>query len=175
MGNYLGDLVKGREVSTLPPEIQRGVEMHRAIDRLTDSDSDVKELNRLIASRHGRYASVLTDIGFDFFLYRNWREFGPVAFPEFCSATYQCILRQRPLMSEKVAGYATNMAKGRWLDLYTTQRGMNEVLERLKKRLSKPELLEGVEDLLIDFEEEFNQTFLLLFPRLQTLADGYRP
>lgn len=149
--------------------------MHRAIDYLTDHDADVKALNQLIASRHGRYASVLADIGFDYFLCRNWAAFGPVPFPEFCVQTYHCILRQRPIMSEKVAGYATSMSKGKWLNMYTTTAGMNAVFQRLKTRLSRPELLDGVEYLIGDYQEDFNQTFLLLFPRLQTLANGYRP
>lgn len=175
MGNYLGDLLRGKELRALPLAVQRGVEMHRAIDQVTDDDPDVRALNKLVAVRHGRYAPVLTDIGFDYYLCKNWDQFGPEPFPEFSVSTYQNIIDARPLMNEKVAGYATNMAREEWLRLYTTHEGMNKVFHRLKGRLSKPELLVGVDTLLTDFAVEFNETFLLLFPRLQKLADGYRP
>ncbi|OAV45349.1 hypothetical protein A3850_012980 [Lewinella sp. 4G2] len=149
--------------------------MHRAIDLLTDQHPQVKALNALIAKRHGRYASVLTDIGFDHFLFLHWQDFGPEPFATFCTTTYHRILRQRPLMPEKAARFATGMVEGKWLRMYGTVAGMNDVFRRLKKRLSQPELLDGVDTLLVDHHAEFNQAFISLFPDLQTLADGYRP
>ena len=148
--------------------------MHRAIDKLTDEDKDVRALNRLIAARHGRYAGVLTDIGFDYFLWRNWEDFGPGDFEEFTAATYASLYARRGHMSERVRGYVNGMVKDDWLRLYTTRPGMQTVFNRLKPRLSRPALLDGVEDLLTDYEAEFNRTFLLLFPRLQALAHAYR-
>ena len=149
--------------------------MHRAIDILTDNCPEVKALNQLIAKRHGRYASVLTDIGFDHFLYLHWDRFGPAPYGEFCSTTYQRIQRQRPNMPPHAARFSKGMVEGRWLRMYTSIEGMNDVYRRLRKRLSKPELLDGVDELLIDFYEPFNQAFLVLFPELQRLANGYRP
>ena len=148
--------------------------MHRAIDLLTDTEPAVKSLNRSVANRHGRYATVLTDIGFDYQLYLNWDEFGPAPFPDFCAAAYERILRRRLVMPERVARRATGMTRERWLRIYTSEAGMNQVFERLRGRLSKPELLDGVDTLLTDYAPEFNQAFRVLFPRLQTLANGYR-
>ena len=159
----------------MPPAVQRGVMMHREIDLLTDGHPEVKRLNAAIAQRHGRYATVLTDIGFDHFLYLHWERFGPSPFSEFCATTYLGILRQRPHMPSQAARYATDMVEGKWLSMYTSIPGMNDVFNRLRRRLSKPELLDGVETMLADYEAEFNQAFLILFPALQTLADGYRP
>lgn len=149
--------------------------MHREIDRLTDHDPDVKALNKLIAARHGRYAGVVTDIGFDYFLWQNWPAFGPDSFDRFTKNTYRNLQGQRQLMSPRVQGYVDGMVKDNWLQLYTTPEGMQMVFNRLKPRLSHPEYLEGIEYLLDDFEEPFNHTFLLLFPRLQALANAYRP
>lgn len=149
--------------------------MHRAIDRLTDEDKDVRELNRLVADRHGRYAGVITDIGFDYFLWRNWEEHGPGDFTEFVQSTYAGLYARRDHMSDRVKGYVNGMVKDDWLRLYTSRPGMQMVFKRLRPRLSKPEKLDGIDTLLVDFEKEFNQTFLLLFPRLQDLANAYRP
>lgn len=148
--------------------------MHRAIDKMTDEDEDVRALNRLIAQRHGRYAGVLTDVGFDYFLWRNWDDLGPGNFSDFTATTYASLYARRDHMSDRVKGYVNGMVKDDWLRLYTTRPGMQTVFNRLKPRLSRPELLDGVEDMLTDYEAEFNRTFLLLFPRLQTLAHAYR-
>ncbi|WP_139211701.1 ACP phosphodiesterase [Neolewinella agarilytica] len=175
MGNFLGDFVKGARVHLLPPPIKRGIHMHRAIDSLTDHDEDVRALNQLLKPRHGRYAGVITDIGFDYHLWRNWEEFGPAPFSEFTQSTYASLYGRREEMNERVRGYVNQMVKDDWLRLYTSREGMAKVFGRLEPRLSKPELLEGINDTLVDFHEEFNQTFLALFPRLQTLANAYRP
>ena len=174
VGNYLGDLVKGWEVESLPPAIYVGVLMHREIDVVTDTHPEVKSLNVLLAGRFGRYATVLSDIAFDYYLFRHWDRFGPAPWSEFCATTYQCILRARPYMSAKVAGYATNMAGEDWLRLYTSKEGMAGVYRRLKKRVSRPEQLAGLVTILDDYDAAFNQAFLALFPALQQLADGYR-
>ena len=148
--------------------------MHRAIDHLTDHDPDVKSLNALIAEKHGRYAGVITDIVFDHFLCRNWDRFGPLEFDAFRVGTYWSLHARREIMSERVRGYIEGMLHHDWLTLYRTPEGMEHVFARLRPRLSRPELLNGVNDLLTERHAEFNQTFLLLFPRLQTLADAYR-
>lgn len=174
-GNFLGDFVKGKAVADLPEGVQRGIVMHRAIDHLTDHDPDVKQLNQLVAKRHGRYAGVITDICFDHFLCQNWEQFGPLEFDAFRVGTYWALHARREHMSIRVQNYIEGMLNHDWLSLYTTQQGMAHVFGRLRPRLSQPQLLDDVDQLLADHYDEFNQTFLSLFPRLQTLADAYRP
>lgn len=174
VGNYLGDFVKGRAVKKLPEGIQRGIAMHRAIDRLTDEDRDVYALNRLVATRHGRYASVVTDIGFDYFLWQNWPHFGPGDFHEFRLRTYRHLGNATEHMDERVTDFVHRMTADDWLQLYTSREGMKTVFRRLAPRLSKPELITDVHLILEDFEAEFNHTFQRLFPRLQDLANEFR-
>lgn len=173
-GNFLGDFVKGSDVARLPAGVRRGVAMHRAIDHLTDYDPEVRALNRLIRPRHGRYAGVVTDIAFDHYLYRNWARFGPLEFDAFRVATYWGLHARTGAMPPRVRGYVDGMVRHDWLRLYTTPQGMRQVFGRLRPRLSRPTLLDGVDRLLTDYDAAFNQTFLHLFPRLQTLADAYR-
>lgn len=173
-GNFLGDFVKGKEVATLPLGVQRGIMMHRAIDELTDQDPDVKALNQRLSVRHGRYAGVVTDIGFDHFLCLNWARFGPLAFDAFRVSTYWGLHARRQVMSKRVQGYIEGMLQHDWLTLYQTPAGMAQVFRRLRPRLSQPELLDGIDETLVTYHDDFNQTFLRLFPRLQDLADAYR-
>ena len=174
VGNYLGDLVKGRRATILPPEVYRGVLMHRDIDRLTDADPDVRALNAMLRTHHGRYASVVTDIALDHFLSLQWPLLGPVSYASFCRKTYANLNGARGLMPARVQGYVDSMTGNDWLQLYTTEAGMSHVFQRLRRRLSKPELLDGIDDTLRDHAGAFNHVLTQLFPRLQTLADTYR-
>ena len=174
VGNYLGDMLRGREVAALSPEVRRGVQLHREIDRLTDADADVRAINRLLSVRHGRYAPVLSDIAFDHFLCLNWKQLMPTDFALFCQHTYAVLRAGKPHMPVRAARYVDGMTQDNWLALYTTPTGMRQVFDRLQPRLSRPELLTGIDDSLRDFAPALNRTFLLLFARLQTLADTYR-
>ena len=174
VGNFVGDFIRGREMQRLPSEIRRGVELHRAIDALTDADPEVRQLNRVLAARHGRYAPVISDIAFDHFLYLAWPTFGPEPYPIFRDRSYAALLAARNVLSPRVTGYVDAMVSGDWLDLYTTLDGMTRVYDRLERRLSQPEFLAGVDQTLREQAGLFNFTLHALFPRLRDLADTYR-
>lgn len=148
--------------------------MHQAIDRLTDEHPAVRQLNRRVAKYHGRYASVVTDIGFDYFLCENWTRYGPTDFEAFRVGTYWALQLRQEHMPPRVRGYIDGMLRHDWLSLYQTPDGMAHVFGRLRPRLSRPALLDGVESLVTAEYEAFNQTFHQLFPELQLLADAYR-
>ena len=174
VGNFVGDFVRGRELESLPAGVRRGVLLHRAIDALTDADPDVRRLNAVLHDRHGRYAPVVSDIAFDYFLHLAWEEFGPAPFPAFSQSTYAVLRQARPGLSPRLNRYVDAMVGGAWLELYTTPTGMRQVFHRLEARLSKPGLLDGVNETLRIHATLFNFTLHALFPRLQALAATYR-
>ena len=173
-GNFLGDVLRGREVDALPAGIRRGVELHRAIDRLTDAHAEVRKTNRILSLRHGRYAPVISDIAFDYFLCRNWSTLMPLPFNAFRKATYGNLLAARKHMPPRAVRYVEGMTADDWLQLYATPRGMQQVFRRLLPRLSRPALLDGVNDTLEEHTPVLNRTLLHLFPALQALAETYR-
>ena len=175
VGNFLGDIVRGSELATLPAGVQRGVWMHRAIDLLTDRDRDVRRVNGLLSRRHGRYAPVISDIMFDYFLCRNWASLMPQPFPEFRERTYARLRAATDAIPPRAARQLTGMTDGDWLRLYASTAGMGEVFRRMRPRMSKPALLAGVGESLQEYHDELNRTLLLLFPRLQALAHQYPP
>ena len=148
--------------------------MHRAIDRLTDGDREVRKVNKLLSERHGRYAPVISDIVFDYYLCRNWETFGPAPFTVFTQTTYAGLLGALPLIPERAHPYVRGMTGGDWLRMYRSRAGMNEVFTRLLRRLSQPHRLNGLAETLKDYDTQLNRALLLLFPRLQALADTYR-
>ncbi|CAH1000486.1 Acyl carrier protein phosphodiesterase [Neolewinella maritima] len=174
VGNFLGDILRGSEVDLLPAGIRRGVTMHRAIDRLTDADPDVRRLNRLLTVRHSRYAPVLSDVAFDYFLCLNWSQLMDVDIVAFRTRTYGNLQAAREHMPERAARHVDGMTKSDWLRLYTSAAGMQQVFLRMRPRMSQPHYLNDIDESLRELAPQFNRTLLLLFPRLQTLADTFR-
>ncbi len=173
LGNYLGDFVRGRELATLAAGVRRGVLMHRAIDRATDTDPDVRSLNALLAIRHGRYAPVISDIAFDYFLCRNWEALTGADFENFRIVTYRSLLESVADVPSRHRDVLFRMVEDDWLAHYASREGMAMVFRRFRRRLSRPEMLDGVGETLEELDPEFNRTLLRLFPRLQALAQPY--
>lgn len=175
VGNFLGDFVRGRrQLAAYPPGVIRGVELHRAIDRATDDHPAVRQLTGRLRPRHGRYAGVVSDVAFDHFLHRDWSRLGPAPFGAFCHTTYATLAAARDLMPPRVAGYVACMVSDDWLGLYTTPAGMARVFARLRPRLSRPELLDGVNDTLREEAAAFRHALRELYPALQELSATYR-
>lgn len=174
VGNFLGDMIRGKEVFDYPEEVVRGIRHHREIDRLTDADPDVRGLTALLADRHGRYAPVVADIGFDYFLRRDWLQLMIGSYPNFRDKAYRALRAARPLMPARLSDRTEDMVTNDWLQLYASPAGMSQVFTRFRRRLSKPELLDGVDESLRELDTEFTTTLSHLFPRLQTLSQTYR-
>jgi len=71
IGNLLGDFTKGTLASlaeVYPDEIIRGIKMHRAVDRFTDSHEVFKNSRALIAQRGGGFLASLS-ISFSITIY----------------------------------------------------------------------------------------------------------
>lgn len=83
VGNFIGDLVRGNQFSTLDPAIQRGILLHRAIDRFTDTHPVVRRSKQRAQTVTGRYASVVIDVFYDHFLARDWAFHHAMSLPEY--------------------------------------------------------------------------------------------
>src|SRR5690349_14540980 len=76
LGNLAGDFVRGVYVSALHGGLQRGIAMHRAIDRFVDAHHAVRTAKERLQPPFRRFAGVLVDVWFDHFLARGWQRFG---------------------------------------------------------------------------------------------------
>lgn len=168
IGNLLGDFTKGKPPKSYSSGILQGLTIHRLIDHETDQHAGVKALNLLLQKHHGRYAGVVTDVVFDLYLYRHWEQFGPAPFPVFCEEVYANIEEHLPFMPPDIAKRLGNMANHRWLNVYRSPEGILSVFERMKPRMSKASLIEGVDQTMKIYDQQFEDCFLQLFPYLIT-------
>ena len=167
MGNFLGDYTKGRTPEHYPEGVQRGIVLHRLIDAKTDAHPVTHEIADRLKHRHGRYSGVVSDVIFDLYLYRNWNSLGLPPFPGFADRTYANLLDNLDYLDEKMVARIHRMVDARWLDTYTSKEGILQVFQRMKKRFSKPQFIQGIDKTLEEEDEAFNQAFLQLFPDLQ--------
>ena len=164
VGNFIADSISNRDIPHLPKGIQDGIVLHRKIDSYTDAHPKVREGNKLLHAKHRKYAPVLIDIYFDFFLSRHWNNYSEVSQQDFCNKAYEVLQTNLTFMPAGLKRNLPLMIADNWLMNYGTKEGIAFTFERMSRRVSVPGLVKGAADTLFEFETEMETIFLSFFP-----------
>lgn len=153
VGNFMGDFVRKSEDSQYDQAIQRGLALHRAIDNFTDSHPLVRASTRLLHARHHKYAPVLLDVFYDFFLTNNWSVFSEQALDNFAKDAYAVLDKHLRMMPPILQHRLPLMIADDWLVRYGTLDGLQFTFSRMQRRVSQPAHFEtAIESLQTHFE-----------------------
>ncbi len=168
LGNFIGDFVKGRNLTEqFGSGIAKGIELHRAIDEFTDKHLVVKRSKERLRPKYGHYSPVIVDIFYDHFLARNWDRFHKTFLPDYTEQVYSMIMSRENILPEKVKWMMPYMIKGNWLANYARVDGIGRVLNGMSRRTPYDSKMdEAVEDLKISYAE-FEKEFFEFFPELE--------
>lgn len=163
LGNFLADFMKNKEVTTLPPRVRQGVELHRKIDSYTDKHPIVRQGTKRLRAKHGKYSPVIIDVFYDYLLARHWHLYSSQSLDQFAQTIYAILKKNLLLMPERLHSRILSMVAHNWLMGYSTLEGIAYTFERMKKRVTYPIFLDNAtqslkNDLLL-LDEEFNQFF----------------
>lgn len=166
LGNITADLLKGNIHKNLDEKVSIGVIHHRKIDVFTDNHPDFQACLPILYPLHGKYASVVLDILFDYFLVQHWHCFSNISLEEFSEATYKVLLEnieKLPLTSQT---QLRAMIQGNWLVHYGHIEGLSYCFSRLTKRVAQPQWLESWQISLDKERYLLEKSFLSLFPEM---------
>ena len=79
VGNFIADRVKGKDLLNYSESVQKGIEMHRAIDTFTDEHAVVMKSKKRLFPVYHKYAAVIVDMFYDHILAKNWEEYSPIS------------------------------------------------------------------------------------------------
>jgi acyl carrier protein phosphodiesterase len=164
VGNFLADFIGNKEVANLPPDIQKGVAMHRQIDSFTDKHPMVRQGARRLHASHGKYAPVILDVFHDFLLAQNWGRYSSQTLPEFSRGAYEVLLRHLDIMPTMLHDRLPRMVADDWLVRYGTEDGLRFTFSRVKLRSSSPQFFENAVESLTIYYQDFNEEFNSFFP-----------
>jgi acyl carrier protein phosphodiesterase len=176
LGNLAGDFVAGVELATLPAELQRGIALHRAIDRFVDAHPVVVAAKARLVPPHRRFAGVLLDVWFDHFLARDWAQHGDGRpLPLFLADVHQDLRTHHALLPAPLQRVAPRFCADGWLEGYASVDGIARVLGLMARRMSRPTpLADGAELLRADYTA-VERDFKALWPELVAFSAAGAP
>ena len=166
LGNFIADMVKGKQIEKFSPGIIRGIKMHRMIDEFTDSHKIVARSKTRLRSKYRHYSAVIVDMYYDHFLARNWKEYSDVSIDNFLNNAYNVLLRNYLLLPSKAQKILPYMISANWLVNYGDLERLQKNFEGLSRRTPFESGMENaVEDLIKNYND-FLSEFREFFPQL---------
>jgi acyl carrier protein phosphodiesterase len=171
IGNLCGDFVRGVDLGSLHPELQRGIAQHRAIDRFVDSHAVVRKSRERLDPGFRRFSGVLIDVFYDHFLARDWRQLGEgETLTEFAAMVHRLLDTHAALLPARLQEAAPWMRRQAWLTAYADVDGIDAVLKALSQRVKRPTPLERGAGQLRALYGELERDFAAFWPELTAFA-----
>lgn len=174
LGNFIADSIKGRKYLEYPPEVQKGILLHRAIDTFTDSHPLVRLSASRLHKNYSHYSGVIVDIYYDHFLASRWNEYSNVPLEDFVADFYRLLQERFDLLPAPIQNFLPYMVADNWLLSYATLEGIARILYQMNIRTKNiVQMDRAVEDLKQHYEE-FQHDFKAFFPELKEFSEAKR-
>ncbi len=171
LGNFIADMVKGRQIERFSKGIVRGIKMHRKIDEYTDDHPVVLKSKKRLRGRYRHYSAVVVDMYYDHFLSRYWDDYSDTPIEKFLNNAYNVLLRNYLLLPAKAQRLLPFMISANWLVNYSDLKRLKKSFEGLARRTPFDSGMENaVEDLVINYDE-YLEEFREFFPQLVEFVD----
>jgi len=173
IGNFIGDFVKGRDLSAYPARVQDGIRLHRSIDEYTDSHPMVMNSKVRLRPSYHKYSPVIVDMFYDHFLASLWDNYSQMPVEEFIEETHKLLSSRINIMPERSRFMLPYMINGNWLLGYRELSGLQRSLAGMSKRSRFQSNMEyATTDLEQDYEK-YKLEFQAFFPELIKFVRSY--
>lgn len=175
IGNLYGEIVRGKDYLDFSGNLQKGILLHRQIDTFTDSHETVKKSSRKFHENYGKYAPIIVDVVYDYFLIKNWKTYTNLNFENFVSDCYDLFRSKLDNLPDKLQFIVSHLIRYDWFHNYQTLEGIGETLKGISQRskfenninLSVAEIEENYDEL----NDEFNSFFPELIHHCKTFLE----
>jgi acyl carrier protein phosphodiesterase len=174
LGNFMGDAIKGRDLSRFPGRVEQGIRLHRAIDSFTDQHPSLSAGRERVRAHAGRYAGVVMDLFYDHLLASQWQRWHATELPDFAAAMYEVLAAQEAHMPAETRFLFGHMRSGDWLSNYATLEGVGRSLHGLSRRAPHGAAMSGAERVLADNLEAYRAEFDIFLPAITVHTSAWR-
>lgn len=166
LGNFIGDFVKGNQFLKYPPEVAKGILLHRQIDSFTDSHCVVNECIAKLRPRFGKYSGIVIDIFLDHFLAANWNLYSFEKLSTFSKRFHAVLLSNYFQLPSQVKMFIPFLIQNKRLQSYASFEGIEKTLRIMVKHTSLPAETEFALKILGEEYLFFDHAFHKFFPEI---------
>jgi acyl carrier protein phosphodiesterase len=171
IGNFIADSIRGNKYNNFPPDIQKGIILHREIDTYTDAHPTVRKSTKRLHKNYSHYSGVIVDILYDHFLAKNWKTYSDQPLEDYVNDFYDLLERNFEILPERVQKMMPYMIADNWLKSYATIEGIGKILYQMNRRTkNKSKMNFAVLD-LEEYYREFEAEFTSFFEELKVFAN----
>ena len=165
VGNFMGDFVKGTLQERFEPRIRDGVMLHRRIDSHADKHPLYRQSKYRIAKEYGLYRGVMVDMFYDYFLFNDWSTWCQEPLTDYLARSRTVVERHKDSLPEKMHRLVPIIFE-ELLPSYGTVEGIGNALNRLSRRLKRPNPLNGSEVELLRHYDGLQSDFQEFMPEI---------
>ena len=126
-GNMISDYIKGKKQFDYPGPVQKGIQLHRAIDYFTDTHAATQELKSFFRPQYRLYSGAFADVVYDHFLANDGQQFATAAqLQEFATTSYQLLEGFTPIFPPAFQKTFPYMKEYDWLYNYRYRWGIEK-------------------------------------------------
>ena len=163
IGNFMADGIRGKDYLKFPPNIQKGILLHRTIDSFTDTHPIYRKSKHRLHENFGHYSGVIMDIFYDHFLAKNWHHYHSTPLNIYAEEFYLLLRNNYTLLTERTKNMLPFMIARDWLTSYASIAGIEMVLFQMdyktKHRANMPQAIHELNCFYTEFEDEFTVFF----------------
>jgi acyl carrier protein phosphodiesterase len=137
VGNMISDFVKGKKQFEYPALIQKGIQLHRAIDNFTDTHDVTQQVKLFFKPQYRLYAGAFADVVYDHFLANDVTAFSTEAdLKQFALSTYAILDNNFEVLPGNFQAILPYMKEYDWLYNYKNKWGIQKSFNGLVRRSS---------------------------------------
>ncbi|HJV64254.1 MAG TPA: ACP phosphodiesterase [Geomonas sp.] len=143
-GNFMGDFVKGRLGEQWPPQLRRGIELHRAIDSFAHTQPDFNRSRLRIDRSFGLYRGVLVDLFYDHFLASSFSTWSGEELHDYLRRARRMVEDRESLLPQRLRQILPVIFE-EMIPSYLDTEGVGCALGRMSRRIKRSNPLAGGE------------------------------
>jgi acyl carrier protein phosphodiesterase len=171
-GNFMGDFVKGPLAKRYPAGIEQGLRLHRGIDAFAEHSPQFRHSRQMLSPRYGLYRGVLVDLFYDHFLVTEWSAWSPEPFEAYLARTRAMVERNHAWLPRDLQALVPVIFE-ELVPSYRDVAGIGRALERMSRRIRRPNPLAGGQQELVAQYAPLRDDFRLFMPVVRQFAADF--
>jgi len=170
IGNFMADGIRGKDFTYFPPDVQKGILLHRAIDTFTDAHPLFRQGTKRLHEKYHHYAGVVMDVFYDHFLAKNWHRYSTEKLEDYAERFYRTLEDHYQLLTERAKQVLPFMKADNWLVRYASIEGIAKTLSNMDRRTGNESGIAGAPIELLQYYNTFEVEFSDFFKELYEMA-----